>query len=144
MSQCCEADSLCEEASVVSTRSCPVSKVASSCPCCCHSNRKGLDVGGMGFPPPPFFCVTFSPMMPYSRQSVNQWRSLSFQVKRKNGVSLQLSTFTKPKSLPLYFIDLYQTNCSCKASKNTNLYVYSSMTDILCCSSLAGFSCAAI
>lgn len=95
-------------------------------------------------PHPPFFCVTFSPMMPYSRQSVNQWRSLSFQVKRKNGVSLQLSTFTKPKSLPLYFIDLYQTNCSCKASKNTNLYVYSSMTDILCCSSLAGFSCAAI
>lgn len=40
VSQCCEADSLCEETSVVSTQSCPASKVASSCPCCCHSNRK--------------------------------------------------------------------------------------------------------
>lgn len=37
----CKADGLCEKASVVSTQSCPASKVASSCPCCCHSNRKG-------------------------------------------------------------------------------------------------------
>ncbi len=58
-----KADSLREEASVVSTRSCPASKVASSCPCCCHSNRKGLDVGEMGWRAFFFVVVTFSPMM---------------------------------------------------------------------------------
>lgn len=43
-----KADGICEKASVVLTQSCPASKVASSCPCCCHSNRKGLDVEEMG------------------------------------------------------------------------------------------------
>lgn len=84
------------------------------------ATEKGLDVGEMGWLPFFFLFFFFIRLVPWC-SSVNQWRSLSFQGKKKYGVRLQLSSFSKPAvtSLPLGFFLKIKFNIyySCKALK---------------------------